>query len=185
VPWTDIQIEEAEAVTGPWTLIDTLPIPIVDADPSNPASQDFTTVNDTAADLWYRVKFTDGDGNESLPTTPLQNTSDIPTVYGSESELALILHVNEASNTTALTRVLTSASAEIDAELGRESAFTDVPALVTEVALERAVEHWQQMKSPFGVIGLGAEAGPTLTATDSWNRHANKLAPYKQSWGVA
>jgi hypothetical protein len=57
-------------------------------------------------------------------------------------------------------------------------------ALVTEVNLERAVEHWQQQESPFGVIGLG-ESVPTVTAKDTWDRHANKLAPLKRTWGLA
>jgi hypothetical protein len=57
-------------------------------------------------------------------------------------------------------------------------------ALIAEVNLERAVEHWQQQESPFGVIGLG-ESVPTVTAKDSWDRHANKLAPMKRSWGIA
>jgi hypothetical protein len=56
-------------------------------------------------------------------------------------------------------------------------------ALVTEVNLERAVEHWQQQESPFGVIGLG-EAVPTVTAKDTWDRHANKLMPLKRTWGI-
>ncbi len=81
--------------------------------------------------------------------------------------------------------MLTAASAEIDAELGRDTPYTVVPALIEEVTLERAVEHWQQMKTPFGILGLGAESGATYTAADSWGRHAHKLAPYKASWGFA
>ncbi len=184
-PWVEVHVEEAPAITGPWTLIDTLSWLPVDPDPSQPAARSFTTVQGTADDLWYRVTFEDGDGNVSLPSAPLQNVSVGRVPYATTSELALILHVTEATNKVALTRVLATAAAEIDAELGRAAPFSEAPALATEVNLERAVEHWQQMKSPFGVLGLGAESGPTLTATDSWNRHANKLAPLKESWGLA
>jgi len=82
-----------------------------------------------------------------------------------------------------MARVLDVAAAEIDAELGT-SFGTPYPALVVEVNLERAVEHWQQQESPFGVIGLG-DAVPTMTARDSWDRHAHKLAPLKSTWGIS
>lgn len=184
-PWETIQIEEAPEVTGPYTLIDTVTIDPVDADPSQPASRSFTTTLGTGPDYWYRVIFLGADAAESLPSVPLQNTSHSRSPYGTTDELALILHVREPENETALLRVLNAASAEIDAELGRDSPFADPPAIVIEVCLERAVEHWQQLKSPFGVLGLGAEAGPTLVARDSWDRHAHKLAPLKEAWGLA
>lgn len=184
-PWTSIRIEESDAFAGTYATIDTLTISPVDSDPATPASRSFTTANGTGPDLWYRVTFIDADGHESLPSVPQQNTIEAATMYATVSELAAILHVTEATNTAPLTRVLTAAAAEIDAELGLDAPFSDIPALVTEVNLERAVEHWQQMKSPFGIIGLGSESGGLFAATDSWNRHANKLAPYKASWGVA
>jgi hypothetical protein len=53
------------------------------------------------------------------------------------------------------------------------------------VNLERAVEHWRQQESPFGLIGLGAELPAERTARDSWERHAHKLAPLKGQWGLA
>jgi len=104
-------------------------------------------------------------------------------------------------------RVLDTATAEINSEIGTAwasadlasfpfagtydptGAYIDVPdplatALITEVNLERAVEHWQQAESPFGVIGLG-DSVPTVTAKDTWDRHAYKLAPLKRSWGIA
>jgi len=187
VPWVSILIEEADTVDGTYTLIDTIAISPPDVDPAEPSARSFTTPNGTAADLWYRVTFRDGDGADSLPSVPLQNSTVDSALYATTLELAGILHVTEASNTTALTRVIAAASAEIDSELGRGAPYSssDVPPLVTEVCLERAVEHWQQMKSPFGVLGLGAEAGPIITASDSWNRFAHKLAPLKVSYGIA
>jgi methyl coenzyme M reductase subunit C-like uncharacterized protein (methanogenesis marker protein 7) len=106
--------------------------------------------------------------------------------YCDPAELAKLLHVDPVTHADALGRVIGSAQTEIDAELGRDAAYDDdaVPPLVAEVCLERSVEHWQQMQSPFGVIGLGGEF-PTRTGADSWNRHANKLAPLRESWGIA
>jgi hypothetical protein len=106
--------------------------------------------------------------------------------YAEVSELAAILRVDETAREEALTRVLESAATEIDAELGRSEAFEDPPPdLVVEVNIERAVEHWRQMESPFGLIGIGIETGAAFASADSWSRHAQKLAPLKESWGLA
>jgi len=88
-------------------------------------------------------------------------------------------------------RVLKTAADEIDSEIGTADIFGDAtpysnpPALARQVNLERAVEHWQQEQSPFGILGLGEVAGATYTAHDSWDRHAHKLAMLKSSWGIA
>ena len=85
-------------------------------------------------------------------------------------------------------RVLDAASGEVDSEIGR--ADTDPPldgwqlALAEEVTVERAVEHWQQGQSPFGVIGFGTDV-PIHTGQNSWRRHKLKLLPLKRSFGVA
>jgi hypothetical protein len=84
-----------------------------------------------------------------------------------------------------MTSVLTAAAEEIDAELGRATPFDDpAPALVVQVNLERAVEHWHARPVGFGVIGLDTEA-PVRLARDTWDRHAHKLAPLKETWGLA
>ncbi len=183
VPWATARIEESDAVDGTWSDIDVIGFSNLDADPSHPASRSFTTVNGTAENMWYRVVFADTFSSESIPTAPLQNRDVI--AYATVDDLAEILHIRVPGNEGALTRVLEAGAAEIDAELGRDESFDVIPALVSEVNLERAVEHWQQMKSPFGILGLGAEAGATYTAHDSWDRHAHKLAPLKASWGFA
>jgi hypothetical protein len=189
-PWTEVRIQEAataDAANADWTLIETITLDPVDADPENPASRDFTTENASDTDgLWYRLIFVDASGDDLLPTVPVQNVTGGSTPYTTTSELAAILKVNEASNRDALERVLLAAAGEIDAEIGRDTGLAGwQQALAAEVNLERAVEHWQQMKSPFGVLGLGLEGGSTLTARDSWERHAHKLAPLKESWGLA
>ncbi len=105
--------------------------------------------------------------------------------YATVEELAALLKVNPVSRVDQLERVLATAAAEIDAELGLDAPYTSPPPLVVEVNLERAVEHWQQMQAPFGILGLGADTGATHTARDSWDRHAHKLAPLKVVWGLA
>jgi hypothetical protein len=186
-----VQIEEADASDGPWTLIDTLAITPVDADPSLPAYRNFTTqLASDDPDLWYRLTFFDADGDFALPTFPVQNTEEDRPIYASVSELATVLKVRAADRSSALRRVLEAAAIEIDSEIGTadingtELPYGSPPAIVSEVNLERAVEHWQQMQSPFGIIGLG-DLGATYTARDSWDRHGHKLAPLKGSWGIA
>jgi hypothetical protein len=55
---------------------------------------------------------------------------------------------------------------------------------VSQINLERAVEHWKQEQSPFGIIGLGDDLA-MYTMRDSWDRHAHKLAIFKNDWGLA
>jgi len=202
IPWTEVRIQEsgaayttaAEAEAGVWTVIDTIALSPLDADPAAPDIREFTTelASDTA-DLWYRIIFLDATGDDTLPTLPIQNIVTAATIaadpYATVSELQRILKIRTPTSlqTAEMQRVLSAAAGEINSEIGRvNSALSGWEvALAAEVNLERAVEHWQQQDSPFGLLGIGAIAGPTHTATDSWNRHANKLAPLKNSWGLA
>lgn len=111
--------------------------------------------------------------------------------YAETTELARILKIRTPTDEQeeAMDRVLEAAAAEIDAEidLGADAVLSSKQkAIRTEVNLERAVEHWRQQESPFGLIGLGGElGGAERTARDSWERHAHKLAPLKNQWGIA
>jgi len=189
--WTTVQIYEAPASTGPWTLLETQNLTPVDADPTNPAYRNFTTDLGTADEQWYQLVFLDADMSTGQPTYPIQNVPDDRPVYASVSELAVILKVNATARHNSLMRVLKVAADEIDAEVGATdinfatTPYSNPPPLAREVNLERAVEHWQQMQSPFGLLGLGSELGPTPTGRDSWSRHAFKLAPLKGEWGLA
>lgn len=189
-PWTSARIEEAALSTGPWTTLETVALTPVDADPANPAYRNFTTQLGTADGLWYRIVFLDADASTGLPTFPVQNVADDRPVYASASELALLLRVNASQRHASLMRVLKAAAEEIDSEIGGTdingvtTPYSNPPALAREVNVERAVEHWQQMQSPFGVLGMG-ETSAIYTARDSWDRHAHKLAPLKGSWGFA
>ena len=186
IPWTKVLVEEAAAFDGPYVQIDEITFAQVDADPANPASRSFTTANGTADGYWYRVIFADASNSTLEPSYPILN-STAAAPYATVEELAAILKVKASTRGFELRRVLETAAAEINAEIGTAA----MPltgwqvSLATEVNLERAVEHWRQMESPFGWIGLGQEAGPARIALDSWNQHANKLAPLKASWGFA
>jgi hypothetical protein len=190
-PWTNVLFQEGTADVGPWADLGTISLSPVDLDPANPAYRDFTVDNaGTASSLWYRLVFRDAQGDTGLPTFPMQNVPDDRPVYASASELALVLRVNATQRHASLMRVLKSAASEIDSEIGTVDVngdtlpYSNAPALAREVNIERAVEHWQQQQSPFGIIGVG-DTGATYTARDSWDRHAHKLAPLKATWGLA
>lgn len=110
--------------------------------------------------------------------------------YTTTEELTRVLKIRDVSEAqeAAMVRVLKSALIEITSEidLDDDTELTeDQEHLAAEVQIERAVEHWQQGGSPFGLLGLGAETGVAFASADSWKRHALKLAPLKQQWGIA
>lgn len=190
-PWTSARIEESATSDGTWTNLGTSAFGTTDPDPTNPAYRNFTIENGTAADYWYRLTFLDATGDESLPTTPVQNTASERPIYATVEELASLLRVRVADRHASLRRVLESAAQEIDDEIGTADIrgyalpYSNPPSLAQQVNLERAVEHWMQQQSPFGLLGLGGETQPMYTARDSWDRHAQKLANLKGSWGIA
>jgi hypothetical protein len=112
--------------------------------------------------------------------------------YADTSELFRILKIRTPSDEqeAAADRVLEVAAGEIDSELDL-AADANLAAwqleLVTQVNLERAVEHWQQQEIAFGLVfsgdGIGLPA--ERLARDTWERHALKLAPAKNQWGIA
>ncbi len=190
IPWTEVRVEESDTEEGTYVEIDAITLSPVDADPSDPAYRDFTTELGTAAEYWYRIRFADATGDTSQATNPIQNLAavTVPDVvaYGTVDELARILKLRAptAAQELAMTRVLEAAALEIDSEIGLDAPYADPPQLVIEVNLERAVEHWAQQEMSFGIIGLG-DAGAIRTSTNTWDRHAAKLAPLKQRWGIS
>jgi hypothetical protein len=187
LPWTEVRIEEAATEDGVYAQIDVYTLDPVDTDPEDPASRTFTTELGTANYLWYRLIWADADGDVSIPTESIQNT-DTSTPYATAAELARLLSIRAptADQTTAMNRVLIAAAGEINAEIGLNGSGGLSGwqlALAQEVNLARAMEHWQ--KTPYGLISLGVDVPAERTATDSWNRHAAKLAPLKLEWGLA
>ena len=104
------------------------------------------------------------------------------------AELSRVLHIRAATpdQTVAMQRVLDAASGEVVSFIDRVDPLTPVQQqLVDEVTLERAVEHWQQQESPFGLLGLGGDNIPVYTSRNSFYRHQRKLMSVKQQMGVA
>jgi hypothetical protein len=194
IVWTQASLQEsADGATG-WSTIDTFTLSPVDTDAEHPAYRNFTTNNGTALDYWYRIFFSDGDGNQSQPTTAVKNATGLISgavvSFVSVDELARILKIRnpDTNQEAALERVLLQAAQEIhdEIQLATATVLTNAQlATCEEVNLERAVEHWRSQESPFGLTGLGGELGAVFTAKDSWERYALKLAYLKEDWGMA
>jgi hypothetical protein len=180
VAWTAARIEQSSTETGPYTLVEEIALTPIDPDPAVPDSRSFTTELATPGDF-YRIVWADALGDVSDPTSPVQFVAATP--YATRAELAAILKVNETQQAAALDRVLLAAAGEINNEIGHLDLTGWQRALAEEVNLERAVEHWQQR--PFGIISLGPDVGASHTSRDTWERHAIKLTPLKQQWGIA
>ena len=124
-----------------------------------------------------------------MPTVPVQNVTPI-TAFATVGELARILKIRNPTDEQrdAMERVLLAAAGEINSEIdlaSDEGLASWQLALAQEVNLERAVEHWRQQESPFGLLAIGVDVPAERTARDSWERHALKLAPLKNQWGLA
>lgn len=184
-PWTEIDVEEAALEAGPWTVIETIAISPVDADPEFPASRSLTTENasDTLG-LWYRLVFRDLSGDEEQPTLPVQNVAG-RAAYATVDELARILKVSASQRWQSLRRVIEAAAFEIDQELDLVEPYASPPALVVQVNLQRAAEWWFLQEVPLGLAGIGSEFGSTHLARNSWDKYAFMLAPLKEQWGLA
>jgi hypothetical protein len=77
IPWTRAQIQEATLQAGPWTLIDTVTLSPVDADPSAPQIRDLSTASATIdGGGWYRIIWVDSHGGISQPTPPVQDDQE-------------------------------------------------------------------------------------------------------------
>lgn len=187
ISWSQARIESASTETGSYTEVETIDLEPVDEDPAAPASRNLTTHDATVGD-WYRIVWVDADAFESDPTVAVQLLdSSTQNVYGTAAELARRLKVTspDTMQQAALDRVLLIASGEITNTIGREDLAGWETALADEVALERAAEHWHALTSPFGFVGLGIDATPFIASRDSWERHAMKLAPLIDQWGIA
>lgn len=147
----------------------------------------------------YVLIFDDDGGTYALGHTATDEleVSDLPILvvdgdaYVGVDELFRLLHIRNpsAEQTAAGQRVLVAAAVEIDSYLDRED---DDPvsgralALVEEVNLERAVEHWRQQEAAFGLLEFSGVGGSIeRTARDSFDRHRNKLVNAKTQWGFA
>src|SRR6266404_3405049 len=90
-PWTNVKVEESVSNVGPWTLIDTIALIPVDADPAHPIVRNVTTVHGSdGTGFWYRLTFVDGTGGVGQPTRPVQNPS-VEKQFATAAELAIRL----------------------------------------------------------------------------------------------
>jgi hypothetical protein len=193
-PWTEVDIEEADtqdgdSVTGDWTVLETIALAPVDADPENPTSRSFTTSLAGDGELWYRLIFRDADDDEQQPTLPVQNIIAGPT-YATVNELARTLQIRNPTEAQrdALQRVLSAAAAEINHEinLGDDDALdSDELQLAAQVNLQRAAELWGLQEVPLGLAGIGSEFGTSHLARNSWEKYAFTLAAIKRQYGIA
>lgn len=107
--------------------------------------------------------------------------------YATPEQLAAVLKVNATTRADDLDRVLNAAALEIDTEIGRTLGFSDSEqelALAESVNLDRAQDLWELEQVPAGIFGLDSET-PLIVPRNSWERHAQRLAPLKTSWGLA
>jgi hypothetical protein len=140
--------------------------------------------------LDFGTGISQAEGDEYLLAfEPVSAVEPIPvTSYATAAELARILLIPNPTpaQTEAMDRVLQAAATEITEYLGLDAPLVEpYPALVVEVNLERAVEHWKQEQSPFGIVVLGGELPPGHAGVNAWRRHARTLLPLKKSWGIA
>lgn len=112
--------------------------------------------------------------------------------YATAAELARILKIRSPSTeqTTAMQRVLDTATQEINDEMDRATDATaltsDQEQLVEQVCLDRAADLWHHTESRTGLTGLLGDEGAVLTpGRYSWERYAQRLAPVKDQWGLA
>jgi hypothetical protein len=67
-PFTKAKIEESDARTGTYALIETIPLSPVDADPAKPATRSFTTDKATLDPAWYRITWEDASADTFVGT---------------------------------------------------------------------------------------------------------------------
>ena len=110
--------------------------------------------------------------------------------YIETSELARVLLIRNPSDEqeAALDRVLEAASQKIDDEVDRPS--TDPLSgghllLAEQVCLAYAAELWKFEEVQHGLVGIGAEVGPTYAPRDIWKKYAIQLESAKRQFGFA
>jgi len=115
--------------------------------------------------------------------------------YATVDELANALRTRATDeNRAVLQACLDAAATEIDHDLDRfvdEPLVEPFPALVVRVNVDRAVEWFKATDASMGAAG-SVETGVVMPVpaaltppADSFFRHAVRLTPFKQQWGLA
>jgi hypothetical protein len=112
--------------------------------------------------------------------------------YATREEFVRTIRLDNPSEAAlaAADRALDAAAQEIDVFLswdvtppGEGELTTEQLALVAQVNLDRAGEHWRA--TPFGTLNQGPDLVPVFVSRISFYRHAQNLASLKADWGVA
>ncbi len=91
-PFTTVRLEESASRSGPWEDIDVFALSPADADPSAPASRDFTTSAATEDPGWYRLTWVDAD-NDTFVGDPVRFGGGLVSV----DDVLAVLHLSEVS----------------------------------------------------------------------------------------
>lgn len=126
IPFINAEIFESETEEGVYTLIDTIPLSPVDADPSKPVLRSFTTAEGQFADGWYYVSFVDANGDRQ-DTDPVQIGAAIAGIYyASADDVRAWLGVTSAQlSDDLITPILRKAQYDIDAAAGGWDLYED------------------------------------------------------------
>jgi hypothetical protein len=113
-PWTQARLREAPARSGPWTVIETLNLDPVDADPSTPTWRDFTSEATTLAAGWYQLEWADADGDSELEEPQLIGPAFMPAHADVARVLRNLLRDDLGNRLTAFSASTTPTATEVD-----------------------------------------------------------------------
>jgi hypothetical protein len=91
IPWTQANIQEAVASTGPWVTLETVQLVPVDDDPSGPQPRNFTTELAQLTNGWYRIVFLDSSGDQQGPTSPIQVLDEVGPYIPSVADVGALI----------------------------------------------------------------------------------------------
>lgn len=173
LPFVAADVMESATRDGSYALVEAITLDPVDADPSDPASRDFTTNDATLADGWYIVRWRDGDGATFdadpvyfPPTTGVAfaTSADVSARLGRDLTDAEVVQVGS---------VLVSVASQIAAACDRDDDWAadldPIPAVFVALSVEKAV---QAVVNPLGLaawsksLGAFSESATTTRASD-------------------
>jgi hypothetical protein len=171
-PFTSAQIREAATETGSYTTIETINLFPVDADPSSPATRNFTTTAATLTDGWYVIRWVDGTGS-SFDSDPVHyiTGSGTPAQFATVEDVATrqgktLTEAEEES----VDFLLTVATAVIADAAGKDDAWAaaldPVPTILKGLTVELV---GRAFANPSGLTSLQEQVG-SYQYMQSFNR---------------
>jgi predicted transcriptional regulator len=165
VPFTSALIREAAFEAGPYTTIQTIALSPLDADPSAPATRNFTTALAAVEDGWYVIRWSDG--SSTFDSDPIRYQTS-GTAYANVTQLREALDLTDVElPDEAATELILSAEDWIDAQLGARE--TD-PATGRKV-IEEEVQPWQWTKLNRATVKVASRlhANPDVLQSQQWD----------------